>query len=549
MRSAASLVAALVLLDFALTFENVWPGFLVAPSTAVSVELAALAAGLAAFRAGGWRPGRAAVAVIAAVLTLLAAVRYAAVTTAAVYGRPVHLYFDAAHLPNVFAMFAKVASPWLLALGTAGAVAVILAVHVVLRAALSGVVAGLERRAVRSVIGIAGAGALLAYAAGGSIVARERFATPVAAVVAAQVDRWRVASRADRRGQLLAPAADLGAGALAALEDADVVVVFVESYGAVAFDRDGVAAALAAPRAALAEAISATGRGVVSAFVESPTFAGASWLAHASFLAGIRVDNGGAYEALLASERDTLAQRFRGAGYRAVALMPGLRDAWPEGDFFGFDVRYDAAALDYRGPEFGWWQIPDQYTLAKLDALESQVADGVPRFVFFPTVSTHVPFRPTPPYQHDWARMTTERPFDAGALDARLAERPDWLDLTPAYVESLAYAYDTIAGYLERRAGDPLVLVLIGDHQPAASIAGPDARWDVPVHVVTAQAPVLDALERGGFSKGLTARDSSLAQMHRLGPMLLDAFGDSVAAQTSESSTHGSHHRVPGERP
>ena len=87
--------------------------------------------------------------------------------------------------------------------------------------------------------------------------------------------------------------------------------------------------------------------------------------------------------------------------------------------FYGFNDIYGCARLDYLGPQFGWFDIPDEFALAKLDAEESNVEPRKPLFVFFPTISTHTPFRPTPPYQPDWQRMLTNRPFDQGDLDLR----------------------------------------------------------------------------------------------------------------------------------
>src|SRR5690606_24891288 len=170
--------------------------------------------------------------------------------------------------------------------------------------------------------------------------------------------------------------------------------------------------------------------------------------------------------------------------YRSAAVMPGLREPWPEGAAFGFAAIHDARAIDWHGPAIGWWRIPDQYTFARLDALERARADRRPLFALVATVSTHVPFRPPPPYQADWARLETDRPFDADALARQLESGPDWLDLGPAYADSLRYAFRTLAGYLERWPNDDLVLIVLGDHQPAASIAGPGASWDVPIHVI-----------------------------------------------------------------
>ncbi len=180
------------------------------------------------------------------------------------------------------------------------------------------------------------------------------------------------------------------------------------------------------------------------------------------------------------------------------------------------------------GPPFGWWDVTDQFCLAKVDALEatSPPTDRQPLFVVFPTISTHTPFTPTPPYQPDWARALTPTPYDDAALQAAWAIPADWLDLGPGYVRALKYAYATFGGYLRFRADRDVIVVLIGDHQPPALVSGEGAPWDVPVHVVSSRQAVLDRLVARGFTAGLTPRRPVLSKMHALTPVLLDAFGD-----------------------
>jgi hypothetical protein len=308
-----------------------------------------------------------------------------------------------------------------------------------------------------------------------------------------------------------------------------VWIVFLESYGATSYDLASMSEELAESRVRFAEAVEESGRQAVSAFVESPTFGGGSWLAHASFMTGLHVDHSGAYDLLLTQARDTLPRRFKRAGYRAVALMPGLRQGWPEGSFYGFDEIYGEQKLAYRGPDFGWWRIPDQYALAKFDALEAASVSRPPLMVFFPTISTHIPFRPTPPYQPDWARLAGDRPYDRKDVERSLAAAPEWLNLAPAYVDSLRYTYDYWAGYLRARESSDFVLIMLGDHQPAASVTGEGARWDVPVHVVATRPEILRDLEAAGFTRGTMPQGTSIAPMHALAPLLLDAFAGSSA--------------------
>ncbi len=144
--------------------------------------------------------------------------------------------------------------------------------------------------------------------------------------------------------------------------------------------------------------------------------------------------------------------------------------------------------------------------------------------MFFPTISTHTPFRPTPPYQPDWDRVLTDQPFDQADLDRAFEQQADWLNLGPSYVDAMTYTYATLTGYLRANADRDFVMILLGDHQPPALVSGEGAPWDVPVHVITSRQAVLDRLQVYGFREGLTPKRPIIGRMHRLLPVLLDAF-------------------------
>ena len=76
---------------------------------------------------------------------------------------------------------------------------------------------------------------------------------------------------------------------LSLVKGADVLLIFVEAYGATSYERPEFAARLTADRARLETAIHDTKRDVVSAYVGSPTFGGSSWLAHITLLSGVDV--------------------------------------------------------------------------------------------------------------------------------------------------------------------------------------------------------------------------------------------------------------------
>jgi hypothetical protein len=518
---------ALLLLNGSLTFHNLWPTLGVHWPGEISVEVAAALMLLALSNAWlGPTPPRA-LAALSAAMVLFAIGRYAEVTTPALYGREVNLYWDAPRLLSVVQMLARALSAWML-LGICGAsLAVVTALYVLARWSLRRIDALLRHHhAARVGLG-AGCALLLVSFCAQQLSDRApkmpRFSIPVSRTYSMQIARIVDALSSTRAARLLPSSPPLHSD-LAALGGADVLLVFLESYGSATYDRAEFAQALQPARARLAQALQGTGRSVASAFVSSPTFGGQSVLAHLSLLSGIEVRDSTHYALLMTQKRPTLISAFQAGGYRAVAVMPGMQKDWPEGAFYGFDEIYDSAKLRYAGPEFGWWRIPDQYSLAALDLRERQRQPRKPLLLFFPTVSTHIPFEPIPPLQPDWQRMLSAQPYDAAPLQRAFARRPDWTAMGKSYVASVAYFFDVLASYLHERANDDLVLIVIGDHQPAANVSGEGAPWDVPVHVISKRTDILQTLQRQGFRSGLTPARPAIGKMNELASWLLDAF-------------------------
>jgi len=533
-RTLGAVALAIVLLNQSLAFYNVWPTPRVAWRGHLSAEaaLALLAVLLWAWRA----PGRirASSRLLAALWVPLVVGRYLDVAAPALYGRPVNLYWDLRHLSAVAAMMTDAVSGAAVAGLVAAVVAGLVGLYLLALWAFRQVAAAAAHPKVRATLGIAATTALALYAlerGTGMTAPGVAFAPPVSE------SYWRhartLAVQLASREQAVAASRQSTESDLSRVDGADVFLVFVESYGATTYDRPDLAAPLAAARARFAADIAASGREVVSAFVGSPTFGGSSWLAHVTLMTGVETRDEGANATLMAQRRDTLVTAFARAGYRTVALMPGLQHQWPEGAFYGFDQIYDAAALAYQGPRFGWWTVPDQFALARLDALEGRAPGDPPRFVFFPTTSTHAPFGPTAPYQPDWARMLSPEPYGEPDLGLAQARVPDYLNLAPSYANAVTYAYATLGGYLRTHAGRDVVLVILGDHQPAAAVSGEGASWDVPVHVVASRAAVLERFRAGGFRDGLAPPRAALGPMHGLLPLLLDAFGNRTPARAA----------------
>jgi hypothetical protein len=313
---------------------------------------------------------------------------------------------------------------------------------------------------------------------------------------------------------------------LTALRGRDVVVAFVESYGRTVIDDPRYAGPV---RALLDDAggrLAASGVGVRSAWLTSPTVGGMSWLAHATALSGLWVDNQRRHDSLMTSDRMTLNRAFGEAGWRTVGLMPAITMAWPEGAFYGYDALYPAADLGYRGKPFNWVTMPDQYVWSALRDLELDRADRPPVMAEIALISSHAPWTPVP-RMIPWADVGDGRVFDAMATEG---DPPDvvWKDsdrVRRQYRETIEYALSVIASYATTFDLSRTVLVVLGDHQPAPLVTGEGAGRDVPIHVITADAAVLDAIAARGFTDGFRpGPEAPVLRMDRLRDLLLETF-------------------------
>jgi hypothetical protein len=517
---------ALLGLNLLLSFENWWPTPAIKPDWRLAPELVALwVLLLFAVRLCG-AVSRRLVIVLSLVYLLLVVGRYVDVTAPALFGRSINLYWDAPQLPRFLAVVGQHLAVWQsLALAFVVALAV-WGLYRLVRLLIAAAARDAVPLALRSRLALgatAAAVGLVSLNAVGVQATWPFVSKPVAPTFVRQAEILLTASSPTRLAAALPPSPPFDSD-LAALRGADVKVIFLESYGATVFDDPASRERLAAARAALGEAVRAGGRRVVSAFVRSPTFGGASDMAHLGLLSGIDLSDPLRHDLLLTTQRPTLIDVFRARGYEVFGFYPALSWDWPEGAFYRFDHLVDGPALGYRGPHIGPWWIPDQYAIARFDELYPIDAATPPRFLFFPTISSHFPFTPVPPYQPDWSRLLSAHPFDDADVARALADEADWTNLRPAYLRTIEYTYAWLADYLRRPAPRDYLLVLIGDHQPVAGVSGPGAPWDVPVHIVASDEDLLRRFEALGFDAGLEPSRLIIGAMHDLTRMLLEAF-------------------------
>jgi phosphatidylglycerophosphate synthase len=322
-------------------------------------------------------------------------------------------------------------------------------------------------------------------------------------------------------------------GLLAGLRGKDVLLVFVESYGRVAVQDPSISPRIDAALDRGAAQLQAAGYSSRSAFLTSPTFGGLSWLAHSTLQSGVQVDGQRRYDQLVRNDRLTLTRAFQRAGWRAVGAMPGNRRAWPEGStFYHYDRVYDRRNFGYRGPGFGVAPMPDQYTLLALQRRELAKRERPPLFAEVDLISSHAPWTRIPRY------ISWDDVGDGSIYDRLPAEKSTKASLfgdseraRAAYGHSIEYSLSTIFSFVQRYGDDDLVLVVLGDHQPATVVTGHGASHDVPISVIAHDPKVIDQIAGWSWEEGMSPSPRApVWPMAAFRDRFLTAFGSSPAS-------------------
>jgi hypothetical protein len=319
------------------------------------------------------------------------------------------------------------------------------------------------------------------------------------------------------------PAAQL----LTGLKGKDVVLTFVESYGRSAVEDPRYAPVVDATLDQGTQALKAVGFAARSGFLTSPVAGGGSWLAHATLGSGLWISNDQRDRSLVSSDRLTLTSAFQKAGWDTTAIMPGTISAWPDAKFFGIDRVYGRDDLGYKGLNFSWSPMPDQYTLAQFQQREYGKPGRPPMMAEVVLTSSHVPWTPVPKII-DWGAVGDGSGYDR-LVHATPGPEVVWQNpdrVRADYRDTIAYSLDSLVDWVRTYGDSNLVLVFLGDHQPAPIITGDNASHDVPVTIVAKDPAVLDRITGWGWTDGLRpAATAPVWKMDAFRDKFLTAFG------------------------
>jgi phosphatidylglycerophosphate synthase len=291
---------------------------------------------------------------------------------------------------------------------------------------------------------------------------------------------------------------------LAGLRGKDVLLVFVEAYGQLAVQGSSFSPEVDAVLDKGTKTLQSAGFSARSGFLTSSTFGGISWLAHSTLQSGVWVNNQRRYNQLMTTNRFTLSDAFKEAGWRTVDDVPSNDYYWPQGtSYYHYDKLYDRRDVGYHGPTFTYASMPDQYTYAALQRLEFSKTNRPPLFAEVDTVSSHMPWNRIPE-QIPWGDVGNGSVFNRTPMDHETGAF--WSNpprVQAAYGRSIVYSLNTLISFVQHLDDKNLVMVMVGDHQPLPIVSGHSSNHDVPISIVAHDPAVLKRIAGWGWGNGL----------------------------------------------
>jgi hypothetical protein len=396
----------------------------------------------------------------------------------------------------------------LIIVGTVVGVVVLVGVLILAMLRLTKVAAANRRPAVR-VIGGLGAVWALCWVFGAQLISH----TPIASTLAAGVvvddvhtlqaeihDQGVFASEIKHDSFRNTPANQL----LTGLRGKDVLLVFVEAYGQQAVHGRSFSPEVDAVLSQGDKQLASAGFSARSGLLTSSTYGGISWLAHSTLQSGVWVNSQRRYNQLMTTNRFTLSDAFKEAGWRTVDDVPSNDYYWPQGtSYYHYDKLYDRRNVGYHGPTFTYASMPDQYTYAALERLELSKTSRPPLFAEVDTVSSHMPWNRIPE-QIPWNEVGNGSVFNRVPMDHETGAF--WSNpprVQAAYGRSIVYSLNTLISFVKHLNDKKLVMVVLGDHQPLPIVSGHNSNHDVPISIIAHDRTVLKQIGSWGWGPGL----------------------------------------------
>ncbi len=477
--------------------------------------------------------------VFAAIGTFLLALRLADLTAQSVVNRSLNMFLDVSLLPALWDVAQTLMGRPFAFVAVSGIILLLAAFYALCVFALRRAAGCLSTAPARRGFAMICVAGIAVFAAQRTVFAEmpgwRPFGASASLVFRQQTERLTetMARRAAFRAELETDAADGIAPErlLAQLGDRDVMIIYIESYGVTALDEPQYADVILPRLDMMQEAAREAGFSKVSGRMVAASVGGQSWLNHASFTAGRFIDDQTLYALFLAEQPRSLVHDFEATGRRTVQVKPAITLPWPEGERLGYQATWEAADMGYEGPNFYWGIVPDQFALDFFARTELEIENRPPLFASIALISSHAPWLPVPDVVA-WDELGDGSVYERWTRDAPEA-REVWRDhdrVREQFALSVGNSIDVVAKFLRDRVDPQTLVIVLGDHQPAPLVTGPDASRAVPVHIFSADESVLAPFSDLGFVPGILpdpqpeGGDAALPRMDAFRPFLLEAF-------------------------
>lgn len=119
-------------------------------------------------------------------------------------------------------------------------------------------------------------------------------------------------------------------------------------------------------------------------------------------------------------------------------------------------------------------------------------------------VSSHWPWAPLP-HLVDWNQVGDGSIFNPMPEQG---QSPDVISQDPAqvraaYGQSIQYSLNTLVSFVQTYGDKNLVLIMLGDHEPASTVSGAGTTHDVPITIISQDPTVMNRISGWGWENGL----------------------------------------------
>jgi hypothetical protein len=196
--------------------------------------------------------------------------------------------------------------------------------------------------------------------------------------------------------------------------------------------------------------------------------------------------------------------------------------------------------VGYRGPRFSFARVPDQYTLQVFKQRELDAAGHPPLFAEIVLDSSHAPWAPLP-HMVAWQDLGDGTIFgpmaQQGPSPAAVLANSD--RARAAYGRSIEYTLTALIQFLQRSDDPNLVVIALGDHQPATIVTGDNAGHDVPVTLFARDPRIIEDVSSWGWQDGmLPSPTAPVWRMDTLRNRLFATFGQQSTRVVHADRSH-----------